>query len=92
MVNEWILNIDKPSDEEGITKVKNTYDIILFNGLLKKNQTTLQSWGCHPTMNWFQEDYPGEDVYLVDWEHELLSRIDTMFYDTMVNDGSEGDD
>lgn len=87
-----IIVDESSNDEEPKVKVRKTYDLILINGLLKKNQTTLQSWGCHPTVNWFQVDYPGEDVYLVDWEHELLSKINTMFYDTMVSDGFESYD
>ena len=71
-------------------KVVEAYDILLINGLLQKDQTLLRAWGFHPLEWWFQSTFPGGQVYLLDWEAELLAKITTLFFDGVVMNDEKG--
>lgn len=73
----------QPNEDE--MKAAETYDILLINGLLQEEQTLLGAWGFHPYKWWFHPTFPGGQVYLLDWESALLSKITTLFYDGVVN-------
>ena len=44
--------IDIPARLEQEEAEKDAYDVVLVNGFLLDGQTTLQSWGCHPSSPW----------------------------------------
>lgn len=44
--------VDVPARLEKEEAERDAYDVMLVNGFLLDGQTTLQSWGCHPSTPW----------------------------------------
>ena len=69
-----------------------TYDILLINGLQIPEMSTRQSWGFHPTSEWWRSTFDGGYPYFLDWENELLINVTSLLYNTAVQFGGKSED
>ena len=51
-VDAAIIDVNELKESQNTIEC-DMYDVILINGFLSSNETTIQSWGFHPCNEWY---------------------------------------